>query len=68
MATAAQREQADQWLSALGIEHLAQEAYGALSHGQKQMLLIARAIVKSPTLLLLDEPGRIGLCQPQKGF
>ncbi len=55
-ATATQREQADQWLSALGIEHLAPEAYGALSHGQKQMLLIARAIVKSPTLLLLDEP------------
>ena len=55
-ATAAQREQAEDWLSALGIEHLAQEAYGELSHGQKQMLLIARAIVKSPTLLLLDEP------------
>jgi molybdate transport system ATP-binding protein len=55
-ATAAQRERAEGWLSALNLDHLAQELYGELSHGQKQMLLIARAIVKSPALLLLDEP------------
>ena len=55
-ATVAQQEQAEKWLSALGVDHLAREVYGELSHGQKQMLLIARAVVKSPTLLLLDEP------------
>jgi len=55
-ATAAQRKQAEGWLSALHLDHLAQAFYGELSHGQKQMLLIARAIVKSPILLLLDEP------------
>jgi molybdate transport system ATP-binding protein len=55
-ASTAQRRQAEMVLSALGIDHLSEEAYGNLSHGQKQMLLIARAIVKSPLLLLLDEP------------
>lgn len=55
-ATTTQRNQVEKWLSALGIDYLARENYGELSHGQKQMLLIARAIIKSPPLLLLDEP------------
>jgi molybdate transport system ATP-binding protein len=55
-ATNAQKERAGALLVELGIDHLAQELYGMLSQGQKQMLLIARAIVKSPILLLLDEP------------
>ena len=55
-ASAQQRQRADEMLAALGIAQLAGKRYGNLSHGQKQMLLIARAIIKSPDLLLLDEP------------
>jgi molybdate transport system ATP-binding protein len=55
-ATSEQKQQAEHWLSMLDIDHLAGENYGELSHGQRQMLLIARAIVKAPRLLLLDEP------------
>ena len=40
----------------LGIDHLKQSPFGSLSYGQRKMILIARAVVKSPALLFLDEP------------
>lgn len=55
-ATADQRRHAKRLIEALGIAELGKKKYGDLSHGQKKMLLIARAIVKGPRLLLLDEP------------
>jgi molybdate transport system ATP-binding protein len=55
-ATAIQRRQAQNVISALGIDELSTKTFGLLSHGQKQMLLMARAIVKPPLLLLLDDP------------
>ena len=47
---------AKQWMDVVGITDLANKYFGRLSHGQKQLVLIARAMVKSPLLMILDEP------------
>jgi molybdate transport system ATP-binding protein len=47
---------AGEWARFLGIETLADQKFGRLSHGQRQLVLIARAMVKSPEILILDEP------------
>jgi len=44
------------WLNFLGIAELADQKFGRLSHGQRQLTLIARAMVKSPEIMILDEP------------
>jgi molybdate transport system ATP-binding protein len=44
------------WMQRLGIASLAQRRFDHLSAGQQRMVLLARAMVKSPTLLILDEP------------
>lgn len=40
----------------LGIEKLLRKRFGDLSYGQTRKLLLARALVKAPRLLVLDEP------------
>jgi len=47
---------AREWMDVVGITDLAINYFGRLSHGQKQLVLIARAMVKSPLLMILDEP------------
>lgn len=57
-----QNEIAHRWLSIVGAEQLTQRKFDSLSYGQQKLVLIARAMVKQPTLLVLDEPC-IGLDQ-----
>ena len=51
-----QRDIAEQWLAALGLARYRKEGFDALSFGVQRMVLLARAMVKSPIILLLDEP------------
>lgn len=45
-----------QWLRTFGIEHLADRTFLKISSGEQRLVLLARAFVKSPDLLILDEP------------
>jgi molybdate transport system ATP-binding protein len=54
--SAEQKALARRQMAAQGIDHLAGHHFDRLSHGQQRLVLIARALVKRPTLLVLDEP------------
>ena len=52
-----QRKLAQQWLDILGFSAQTADApFQSLSWGQQRLALIVRALVKHPTLLILDEP------------
>ena len=44
------------WLDMFGIGHLANKPFLQLSSGEQRLVLLARAFVKDPQLLILDEP------------
>jgi len=44
------------WMHIFGIDHLADRTFLKLSSGEQRLCLLARAFVKDPELLILDEP------------
>ena len=44
------------WLDIFGIGHMADRPFLQLSSGEQRLVLVARAFVKDPQLLILDEP------------
>lgn len=51
-----QRDIANEWLDLLGMTMRADRPFNELSFGDQRLILIARAMVKHPPLLILDEP------------
>jgi len=54
--TEAERQQCLWWMRLFGVDHLADRSFLQLSSGEQRLLLVVRAFVKDPDLLILDEP------------
>jgi molybdate transport system ATP-binding protein len=65
--TAEQSALVTRWIRVLSLEHVSNKFLFQLSHGQQRLVLLARALVKNPPLLILDEPCQ-GLDEDQVGF
>lgn len=62
------RKKADDILDDLGIKHLRDKALDSLSGGELQRVYLCRALIGSPRLLLLDEPGNFVDTSFEQGF
>ena len=51
-----QTEMCRGWLDVFGLDGLRDRSFVKLSSGEQRLLLLARALVKDPDLLILDEP------------
>lgn len=55
-STEEELERCRYWMRIFGIEHLANRSFLKMSSGEQRLVLVARAFVKDPELLILDEP------------
>lgn len=51
-----QKKRIDLCLEVFGISHLSARTFQQISNGEQRMVLLARALVKNPPFLILDEP------------
>lgn len=51
-----QQQKAMQWLETINMKHLKNVYFNRLTLGQQRLVLIVRALIKQPPLLILDEP------------
>lgn len=54
--TQQQRQMAWQWMVVFGVSHLRERSFLKISSGEQHLIMLARAFVKNPELLILDEP------------
>jgi molybdate transport system ATP-binding protein len=51
-----EREQCRRWMAVFGLQGKERQPFLTLSSGEQRLVLLARAFVKDPDLLILDEP------------
>ncbi len=51
-----QRERVEEYMKVLNINHLSKKRLSEISTGEQRQVLLARALVRNPPLLILDEP------------
>ena len=51
-----EKEQCRRWLRVFGLEGKEEQPFLTMSSGEQRLVLLARAFVKEPALLILDEP------------
>ena len=54
--TQEERDKCIEWMNVFGIKKLADRKFLEISSGEQRLVLLARAFVKNPDLLILDEP------------